>query len=609
MTYGGETMIGKRIVSCVAVLILGLGITGCDEAYDPTGPKPGALLTPAQVDYNQDDVDAVVDVVYTEIPSLAPRSNGTPPPACDFVRFQRFTPKSNYSGNAMDADACLLMVPGVLEGANGFDYIGRNMVYIAKQQYGLNIEVWAMDRRNNCLEDLTGTQAAEAAGSVKAAQDTAIGYYYKNKAISGKPFKGFLTSKNVPFLSEFGLKMDTEDMFTIIRTMVPDADARKKKVFVGGHSLGGTHTSIFAGWDLDGNPETMDDAGFNNTAGLFAFDSTVMPLDTMVDSMISQALSFLPESDIEYGKNLTKVAYDSALYGLRNNLIPRFINGGVAKIATGCPIDPETMAVIEILGLLAYRAPDSENTAVKDIPLSDNLGEILSIYVARDQAQLDSGIPAATDFRFTNEALLGMFFDDDFTPITMIKVSLGFLHGGPVVEKDSELGYKGLFVPTNAGPDLKHLGQGPLYTWANFDEVASSGDPLHQDENKSLTYTTFNDEMSDIRSFARALFAGNSNLVEWYFSTRRLVDLMAVINDYGQKYGLNYIHSDMTDALPVIEFPAGDGMFATIGKEHGFEPLVGFNHMDPMFASANTPEHRENQVIYPLLDFVVAHKK
>jgi len=85
-----------------------------------------------------------------------------------------------------------------------------------------------------------------------------------------------------------------------------------------------------------------------------------------------------------------------------------------------------------------------------------------------------------------------------------------------------------------------------------------------------------------------------------------MVDLMAVIMDYGKLYGLNYYHSDKIADLPQIEFPSGDGMFGSMSP---FEAIVGFNHMDPMFASANTSSHRPNQVIYPLLDFAIQNIK
>ncbi len=41
--------------------------------------------------------------------------------------------------------------------------------------------------------------------------------------------------------------------------MIPDADMRKEKVFVGGHSQGGSHTAAFAGWDFDGDMSTTDE--------------------------------------------------------------------------------------------------------------------------------------------------------------------------------------------------------------------------------------------------------------------------------------------------------------------------------------------------------------
>ena len=141
-----------------------------------------------------------------------------------------------------------------------------------------------MDRRSNALEDQTGFQAAKAAANGKRRDKNHEDYYYGGVAINGQTFKGFLASKDAPYLSEFGMKMDTEDMFAIIRTMVPDPAVRKKKVFVGGHSMGGMHASIFAGWDLDGDPKTLDDAGYMNCAGMFALDSSVSPMTGMMES-------------------------------------------------------------------------------------------------------------------------------------------------------------------------------------------------------------------------------------------------------------------------------------------------------------------------------------
>lgn len=586
--------------------------TGCEDTdYSPAGPVPENLLTPALMDYTQTDVDNAVTATLEEIYSPAPVENGAGPSACDYVRFLRARPAQGYSDNAVDADACFLLVPGMLEGANGFHYMARNMVYIAKMQYGMNIEVWGMDRRNNCLEDLTGAQAAEQASDPDQALDLAIDYYYNGKEINGKSFDGFLTSEQVPFISEFGLKMDTEDMFTIIMTMVPDQAMRKQKVFVGGHSMGGMHTSLFAGWDLDGDPETLDDTGYNNTAAIFCLDSTLSPLDYIVDGVLQEYLSSIPQTVIDFGKELTEGGYKIALRMLRNDRIPRFVNARMAKMVTGSPLEPEIYGVIEILSQLAYVAPDRECTAIDKTPISENMDETLRMYFARDEDQLDSGVPSALDFRFTNEALLGIFFDDDFTNVEIIRASMGFLHGGAIIPKDPELGFEGLFVPADAGPDLDHLGEGPLYTWADFDEVANLSDPLHQDVDLATTFTTYTDEVADIQDFARALYAGDSNLIEWYFSVRRMVDMMAVIMDYGKKYGLNYYHSDMIQTLPQLEIIAGDGVGDMGGNNQTATQVIldGYNHMDPMFGVANKEAYRKNQTIYELMDFAISNLK
>ena len=601
----------KRTVTLAFIFMVFLGLSGC---YDPSGPIPEKTHPPAALAWTNADVDDMVVMEQESIYSPAPRGNGTPPAACDYIKFLRFRLKNSLEGTS-DKDAMLLMMPGLLEGANGFEHIARQMIYVAKQEYGLSLEVWAFDRRNNSLEDLTGFTSAQSLADPDQAVNVMIDYYYKGTAINGKTFGGFLTSKDTPYLSEFGLKMDTEDMFTIIQTMVPDPAERREKVFVGGHSMGGMHTSLFAGWDLDGDPATLDDAGYRNCAGIFAFDSTVAPINDIMDEVLDTIFPFVPQQIVGFGKNMTELVYWGGVQLLRNGTIPRFIDGNLSDVALGTPIDAEIMSLIQAEGLLAHKAPDEESTALKKLPsISANLGKMLRQYQSLNLAQYVKGTPSLMDFRYTNEALLGIFFDDNFTHIPMIRTSMGFLVGGPVAKKDPNITimsnnlttqYSVLFAATDAGPDLQHLGQGPLYTWANFDEIGTLADPYFTDTTGTLAYTTMEDEVSDIQDLARSLYIGPTNLVEWYFSVRRLLDIMGAIMPYGPKYGLNYIHADHIADLPKIEFKAGDGVLQSLSAE-GATPVIlaGFNHMDPMFAAVNRPSHRKNEVVYPLIEFV-----
>ncbi|MBU0995343.1 MAG: hypothetical protein KJ737_22835 [Proteobacteria bacterium] len=303
----------KTLLTIVCIwFTASISFIACDK---PDGEVPEEKRHPASRSYTQSLVDELVIMEAKSIYSPAPRENGPPPETCDYVRFLRFRLR-NGSDVSSDADAALLMVPGNLGGANSLEYLARNLIYQAKVNHDLNLEVWAMDRRNNCLEDLTGLQAQEYhPDDYETGKNLFIDYYYHGLKIDGKTFDGFLTDKDTPYLSEFGLKMDTEDMYTIITTMMPDPELRRKKVFVGGHSLGGVHASMFSGWDFDGDPETLDDAGFRNLKGLFALDSTVSSTADIIDPIAR----LLPEYIYKLVENMTEVAYA----GIANSLCCR----------------------------------------------------------------------------------------------------------------------------------------------------------------------------------------------------------------------------------------------------------------------------------------------
>ncbi len=641
-------MTKKWIGFIIALLITGVVIVGCYDVpgYNPVGPVPEEPGAPVAINYSEADVDAIVTVeaetiapfrdlsAYgvdeSQIPDKYDCNNIT------FIRYRLNTETLGLTENPATAeytDMGFIMVPGIYEGANGFEYIARHMVYKAFVNRGKKIEVWAVDRRNNCIEDRVGADAVEdkydavidpgsdggtsiTQAEEEAMVDMAVGYYYGNDEIDGNTFDGWYSSKDVPYLSEFGLQMDTEDMYQIIRTMVPNQADRKSKVFVGGHSLGGVHTGIFASWDFDGNPFTLEDAGFNNTAGLFCFDSVVTPVDKAVNLVIKEFIPVLNDYIIGFGENLTWPIYEIAIQGLRSGMIPRIAEGIISELAVNSPIGPEMMTLIEVVGALAYALPDKEHTAVREIyPLmGDDVRNTVQKYVSRNQKMYDDGWPTILDFRFTNEALLGLFFDDDYTHIGMIQISMGFLYsdeGGGVAPK-MDIG-EGLFVPINAGPyecddqGCEITGQAPLYKWANFDEVARDGDD-YTDIDGLLTYTTYKNECSDILSLGRSMFRGESNLVEWYFGLRRIVDMLAAVASWGPLYGMNTWHQyKALNDMPVIEFLAEEGVITDniLQKSLPVNPVLieGTNHMDMMWASSNTNYRDDDNVIEMLLDW------
>jgi hypothetical protein len=187
-----------------------------------------------------------------------------------------------------------------------------------------------------------------------------------------------------------------------------------------------------------------------------------------------------------------------------------------------------------------------------------------------------------------------VFFDDNFNPVSILQTSMGFLQGGPVVEKSFPgdladllglFGIKkeGVFIPWDAGPP-SDLGTGPLYSWVNFDEVGNALDPYYLDTMGMILYTSWREEMVDIQDVAVALYRGDTNFPEWYYTSRIGLDGQAASAPY---------NADRIEELPLLNVNASD--------------REGYNHQDVLFAAADRPSHRESEVLWPMMDFVFSN--
>jgi hypothetical protein len=199
----------------------------------------------------------------------------------------------------------------------------------------------------------------------------------------------------------------------------------------------------------------------------------------------------------------------------------------------------------------------------------------------------------------------------------MIQNSMGFLQGGAVVAKDFPLwpaslisGLSGMFgtgpywIANDAGP-AENMGSGPLYSWANFDEIGDASDPDYQDTTGTTTYTTMENEVADIHDVARVIFKGPVNLVEWYFSQRLLTDFSASTKSFAPNFGLNYLYADKLATMPQVLFLADHGTHADDNPAPGQTYYCkGYNHMDVLTACANASSRRPSEIIRPLIDFL-----
>ncbi|WP_309570156.1 alpha/beta fold hydrolase [Deinococcus sp.] len=139
--------------------------------------------------------------------------------------------------------AVLLLMPGFLGGAGSFDRLARQLVALDPQ-----LAVWAVDRRSNLLEP-------QAALARAAPADLAV------IAREGLPVR---PGDSVAFMRDWGLDVTLRDWRVAVRearTLTPD-------VFLGGHSLGGSLSGLYAAYDFSGYVGATDLRGLVMLDGL-----------------------------------------------------------------------------------------------------------------------------------------------------------------------------------------------------------------------------------------------------------------------------------------------------------------------------------------------------
>lgn len=160
--------------------------------------------------------------------------------------------------------------------------------------------------------------------------------------------------------------------------------------------------------------------------------------------------------------------------------------------------------------------------------------EAVAVDRRRDRLlQLILGLPPVRMPSFTNRAALGFAFDRDTTPIVDLALSLGEPTGGPLERYHDDLSGAELLRPSDSGA---------TYDWID----ARDSTPA---------------ELTSIEGCARSFAEGPSNLSEWYFPNRLVLDVSAaggaaLAEDAWQvDYGLRAFDAALVDA-PVLAVAA-----------------------------------------------------
>jgi len=159
-----------------------------------------------------------------------------------------------------DADNVLVLSPGTSAGAAYFGPLAEDLVDQLPDW-----QVWAVDRRENNLEDQSVIDAYKA-GDVDAQEgfDYYIGWLGDGTITDHFQPRGGPGSddESVAFARDWGMNVAIDDLHAVVEK----AASLGGKVVLGGHSLGGSITVAYATWDFEGR------AGDEDLAGLVLID-------------------------------------------------------------------------------------------------------------------------------------------------------------------------------------------------------------------------------------------------------------------------------------------------------------------------------------------------
>jgi pimeloyl-ACP methyl ester carboxylesterase len=422
----------------------------------------------------------------------------TTPAGYDNALFTRYY----YSPEPARIKAILVLMPGFYGGAGDFDVMAKAIVRMGRG----DVEVWTIDRRSAMLDDLTGLQEAWSKRDPSIAYD----YYFNGAVIDGKTYGGPPSPSTVPYMSEWGLDMTMRDLNTII-SLVPQ-QYRKTNVFLGGHSLGAWLTQDYAAYDFDGAPATLEDAGYNNVAGIVLLDgggSGRIPTITEAEYLSGTSGS------VELGGLSFSMP---GVEGVRQT--PAYVTPAGLIPGLGVLINP-VFIFVQVEGLYAMLEP-----SMQSMLLQNNEFKLVA-----------AALLGNTSFKATNEAMLGLTMDRNFNPISIMSSTLGSANG-PLKSTTSVL-ISGTTVsqPTDTGT--------MVYTWNS------------------------NDHRTNIKDLEAALSDTYTTFAEWYFPMRLVMDVMAFGDSYGVhtagwqwQEGLYVTHTSQMNA-PVLAFGGGSGLEQT----------------------------------------------
>jgi hypothetical protein len=335
--------------------------------------------TPPQADAPN---PAVLEMVRVEKHVIAGFNEPHTPAEFNKAIYLRF-----YSAETSQPRAIVVLMPGIFGGATNFDRMARTIISQDK-----TLEVWAIDRRSNLLEDHRKLLESWQAKDPLIAWRSMVRDAGKQNGFSAR------TQQEVAFMGYWGLETHLNDL----RNVILKARARAPKVLLGGHSLGSVLVTMYAGWD------------FNGQAGSSSIDGLIL-LDGAAGNTLAADIA---QADYENGfdSGFAKTAGSKALES--GQALPYFDALGIS---------PTGLAKLSSAALLAASDPNGDSPGG---------------FVPYPASNLAAGL------------LGNAGGDNDYSPIPAFSLSAGHARGETALNLFAVLisGWKGFSVGTITGP-------------------------------------------------------------------------------------------------------------------------------------------------------------
>ncbi len=415
---------------------------------------------------------STVDIASAARPAFTPGSPGvvvdnarliTQFGSADFsLNNARYTRYYLSDQDGSQPDAILVLVPGFEGGASSFFILAENLIRRAIEQDNLVLEVWAMDRRSNQLEDTVGLDIAEELGEPLVGLDFLFGDVLEMELsqalIDGPNRRAVLYNSNTDtaFMAQWTSLVHSQDIDAVIDAA--RGVALNSNVFLGGHSAGTGYTARYAATDFNltgGEPAP----GYEKVRGLVLLEGGGARLNSTPPDAATL--------------DLIEARFDGGLYGAVRDQAARCIDGltacAVATAATDCAAFSNSSCVeplgafSELAGLLSPQLLAISEVNALD---AEKNGDAVQSIMQQDQGGIEgnnaiSKVPqlsVLTALLGTDAAssttLLGKFLDDDglaASVASFLATSLGF--DGPVVDGVQTWLSKGEDIPAEAFVD------------------------------------------------------------------------------------------------------------------------------------------------------------